>query len=445
MAEVFLSHQHESKEIINQICQLIEKNDIKCWVAPRDVKIEHSKEIIEAIEKCKVFIIFEDENVSSIPRDDIINEISFASNLSNKGELNIIRYKLTTNSLESKHLLYYIGRLQYIDGTQENAELNLVQHIKKILNGEIRTNDIIQPTTKRSNSDSNACQRHKNDYFKYSNQQEKKRLILQQEFLTKFDSDVYKRLLKGKKNLAVLDLGTNTGDMIMNRLGKCDSVNTIIGLDISKEAVNDANEKYKNTKGHFYQLDIESNDFITTLKNIMKDHNITKFDFINISMLLLHLENPRRLIHKIQSVTNKGGIFFIRDIDDGLNLAYPDINGNFNKAFEICSRNHDSGYRKSGREIPTILSTSELKNIKLEKMCLNSIGMDYDEKDALFDIYFSFILEDAKARYQANPDVRINKSDYEWIKDNYDDLQTEFHNRDFFFNLGFITFSAIKA
>ena len=161
-------------------------------------------------------------------------------------------------------------------------------------------------------------------------------------------------------------------------------------------------------------------------------------------MLLLHIENPQRIIREVQKILVDGGRMFIRDIDDGLNIAHPDYSNFFKRTIDICSKNIESGNRNSGREIPTLLAKAEMCDIKLEKMGINSLGMNYDEKDALFNTYFSFILSDTRNRYEKAPHERDNKEDYEWLESVYERLEDEFHKPDFFFSLGFVIFTATK-
>ena len=70
--------------------------------------------------------------------------------------------------------------------------------------------------------------------------------------------------------------------------------------------------------------------------------------------------------------------------------------------------------------------------------------MDYDQREAFFDVYFSFILDDAKLMVEKYPDQVRARENYEWLKDVYDELEEAFYQDDFFFNLGFMSFSAIK-
>ena len=111
---------------------------------------------------------------------------------------------------------------------------------------------------------------------------------------------------------------------------------------------------------------------------------------------------------------------------------------------DICARRKESGYRKSGREIYSILHNAQYTNIRLEKQGINTIGMSADEREAFFNTYFSFIIEDAKNRVIENPNDLAIKKEYDWLSDNSDELEESFYQKNFFFNLGFMIFTAQK-
>jgi hypothetical protein len=99
---------------------------------------------------------------------------------------------------------------------------------------------------------------------------------------------------------------------------------------------------------------------------------------------------------------------------------------------------------KAGRQIYSYLKRCGFKNIKLERCGLNSIGMDYLNKQAFFDTYFSFILEDLKIMKNKYPEDETIKADYEWYSDIYESLEERFNSEDFIFSLGFMIFTATE-
>lgn len=288
-------------------------------------------------------------------------------------------------------------------------------------------------------------QRIQNTYFFYDDKKERRRLKIQQDLMRSFDSVAYEKVKSVFESLRILDVGSNNGDFIMDRIGNSDKLEKLIGLEYDEKSVQIANEKYGvNNKIAFYKLDVEDDEFVSGLEDIVDEQGIENFNVINISMVLLHLKSPFKLLKRLRKFLSDDGIVIIKDIDDGMNLAYPDEKGEFARVIAICKRNETSGYRESGRQIYTLLNRAGYKRIALEKTGLNTVGMDYEQRSAVFDIYFSFILEDLKIMKDRYPDDRGIAADYEWYCKAYDDLEEKFQDEAFYFSLGFMIFTAQK-
>ncbi len=288
-------------------------------------------------------------------------------------------------------------------------------------------------------------QERRENPYRFLSDRERHRLYVQQQLMTSFDNEVYKNIQTTYKNLYILDVGSSNGDLIMNRLGNGSNVEKLVGLEYNEDVVKSANETYGVPgKIQFFNIDIESSKFCNQLKEIMDEQGITGFNVINISMVLLHLKTPYKLLKNIRQFLTKDGLLVIKDIDDGYNIVYPDEKGEFNRVMEICSRNETSGYRKSGRQIYTLLCRAGYKNIKLEKLGLTTIGMDYDEREAVFETYFSFVLSDLLIMKNRYPNDKRIANDYEWYSKNYEELEEKFHDNNLFFSLGFMLFTAQK-
>ncbi len=288
-------------------------------------------------------------------------------------------------------------------------------------------------------------QRIQNNYFCYEDKKERRRLKIQQDLMRDFDFSVYGKAKELFDTLKILDAGSNNGDFIMDRLGNSGKVEKLIGLEFDEKSVQIANEKYgAQNKVAFFKIDLESEDFTDELETIVEKNDVGKFNIINISMVLLHLKSPYRLLKNLRRFLSDDGIIIIKDIDDGLNLAYPDEKGEFSRVVEICKKNETSGFRESGRQIYTMLNRAGYKKAKLEKAGLTSTGMDYEQRSALFDTYFSFILEDLKIMKERYPDDKRIASDYDWYRKAYEDLEEKFQDDAFFFSLGFMIFTAQK-
>ncbi len=288
-------------------------------------------------------------------------------------------------------------------------------------------------------------ERTENTYFEFGDEKEKRRLRIQQNLMKNFDTSTYEKAIESFDELYILDIGSNNGDFIMDRIGKNNKVRLLIGLEADSLSVDAANKKYGVAgKIAFYNQNVESDDLQTKIMDILENAGVERFNIINISMVLLHLKTPYRLLKALRGVLAKGGLLIIKDIDDGLNLAYPDENGDFARVIDICAKNDTSGYRYSGRQIYTLLKHAGYTDISLEKMGISTIGMDYDERLALFDTYFSFILEDLRIMAERYPDDKRVRDDYDWYCKNYEKMEELFQDDAFFFNLGFVMYIAKK-
>ena len=303
---------------------------------------------------------------------------------------------------------------------------------------ELSTND----NNVRSVSKDN---RFGNTYFTIDDKKEIKRLKIQQNLLKNFEGSVYKEAIDSFETLRVLDIGSNNGAFVMDRIGSSSKLEKLVGLEYDEGAVNEANTKYgEDNKISFYTFNVEDETLDDFIEDIMEKQDIESFNIINISMVLLHLKSPFRLLKVVRKFLSRGGIIIIKDIDDGLNMAYPDPDGSFARIIDICNKNETSGFRHSGRQIYTLLHRAGYRNIALRKQGLSVVGMDCDERFAMFDTYFSFILEDLKIMKERYPNDKRIARDLEWYEKNYETFEENFQDESFYFSLGFMILTATK-
>ncbi len=435
MHDIFISYEHESKSVADNIVNVLESNKIRCWYAPRDVMGDYATSICDAIADCKIFVLILNERSSK--SDHCLNEVEMAymANMESENNIVIMPFKVDEKNL-NRAMEYYVKRLHWIDATNKSLDFAILELLDKIAS-------VLGIDLKKQRAPQIGNNRLENKYDAVA-EYELERLQEQLNISKSFDQETYDQVIKGKRDLKVLDIGSNTGDHIIDRLGSKSEVSRIIGIEYIQDAVDIANNKYSESNARFYSCDIEAVDFETRLSEIKKKENITSFDLINLSMIILHLKNPSKLLKILRKHLSADGTIIIKDIDDGLNLAHPDSNGDFERVFDICSRLETSGYRKSARQIPTYLLTAGFTRVCIEKIGVNTLNMNYDERQALFDTYFRFVLEDCDIMANKYPtNVSIN-DDNKWLKETYATLEDAFHDHGFFFNLGFMMFTAKK-
>ena len=268
----------------------------------------------------------------------------------------------------------------------------------------------------------------------YSSDREDKRLAIQNALLKRFDEDVYNKICADYPTPTVLDIGCGDGYVITDRLSACTSYH-LVGVDWDEAKLTEAQARYPHAR--FYKADIEAENFSDELRAIADKENVAQFDIINISMVLLHLKFQCKLLRILRRFLSPNGLLIIKDIDDGINFAYPTDDIDFERVYKICDDNETSGVRRNGRQIFTNLVRAGYKNISLEKQGLTSIGMSYDEKEDFFNLYFRLVLGDIRWMKQKYPDNIGIAEDCQWLEDNYEKMYESFMKDDFIFSLGF--------
>ncbi len=435
MHDIFISYEHQSKSIADNIVNVLENKKIRCWYAPRDVIGDYATSICDAIENCKIFVLILNANSSN--SNHCLNEVEMAykSNIEDGSNIIIMPFRVDNNDL-NRAMEYYVKRLHWIDATNRSLSLAIDEmylKIASILGIEEEEENTYQPTIDRTENKYDSTEEY-----------EEKRLEKQLLITKQFDQSVYAEIASKFEETVVLDVGSNDGSLIIDRLGKIEHIKKIIALEYNNSLVERANNMHDSSKFCCYQCDIEKEDFEYQLQDILKKNNIASFGIINMSMIVLHLKNPSKLFKILRKYLQKDGYIIIKDIDDGQNFAYPDEGNEFERCFKICLTNEDSGYRHSGRQIFTLLTNAGFKQIRLEKMGINTIGMDFDEKQAMFNIYFDFTLGDLAIMSKKYPNDKSVQDNYKWLSNKFSDLEDKFHENNFIFNLGMVMYTARK-
>jgi hypothetical protein len=108
--DVFISHSAQDKKIAETICGTLEQQDIRCWVAPRDVRPGKSfpGEITRAIQQSKVMLLIFSRHSNS--SEQVLREVQLAVDC----RVPIVRLRMEDIPL-SDDLRYYLSTPQYLD------------------------------------------------------------------------------------------------------------------------------------------------------------------------------------------------------------------------------------------------------------------------------------------------------------------------------------------
>ena len=121
--DVFISYSHEDKKVADAVCSIMEKKNIRCWMAPRDITPgkPFAEAIIDGIKGSKVFVLVYSSN--SNQSNQVIKEVDRAVH----NGLAIIPLRLEDVPM-SKQLEYYVSDVHWLDALTPPLE----RHISKL-------------------------------------------------------------------------------------------------------------------------------------------------------------------------------------------------------------------------------------------------------------------------------------------------------------------------
>lgn len=433
--DAFISYEHQSKSVADNICAVLESRGIRCWYAPRDVYGDYATSIVDAIEKCKVFILVLSENASNSPH--VLNEVELAYKRIIEGDITIVPFKMDEGML-SKAMEYYVKRLHWIDAVSEPLEQSinkLYEQLVPILG--------IQPAPAASEEktyDTN-LKRKNVQYYSPEDFTEIKRLRKEDELLYEYELPFYDKLLFGRTDVVALDFDTLNPGSSLRRLCRPE-ISKRICFCYNEDMVREGNDLCADDPNtRFYHLDLRTDNLEEKLDNAMREMGVSGIDFLNLTMAIMDLENPFKTLKKLKDRLNAGAVAYVRDVDDGVVFAFPDENNLFEQFKEFYKLDLLSGSRHSARQVYNLMRKLGAKDIRLERCGLSSASMDFNKRRLLFDCWFGFIPNDFRRMLADNPSDEVAKNVLEWIDEHYDDLEEKFFDMNFLFHSGYFIYT----
>lgn len=419
------------KNIADQIVGILEVNGIKCWYTPKDVRGDYATSICDAIETARFFIVLLDDSGSKSPH--VLNEVEMAYKriIEEDAELTILPFKLDKEEL-FKAMQYCIHSIHWVDASNNNIN-DAVDELLQKINAILKPVRLVSPKKRETNTD-----------YDHASDVELRRLKVQESVLHRFDSDLCFNYSREFHGLNILDLGCADGTYMSESRKNMDKAYTLLGLNFNKTSIEKAKKNIKDENKTFKYANIEHEDELEeAINSYLIERGLPSYNVINISFVLLHLSNPELLLKRIRKYLVKGGYILIKDVDDNFEAAYPDPNGYFENMKELLIADSKfGGFCLTGRQIHCILSKASYSNIKLLKQGINTLGIDYDEKEDLFGMRFGYFEKDYVLICKSNQNDEYDNGDLTWIKKLYDVLKKEFTDDHFFYNFGIDIFVA---
>lgn len=436
--DVFISYEHQSKSIADNICAVLESKGIRCWYAPRDVYGDYATSIVEAIENCKVFVLILNGTSSNSPH--VLNEVEMAYQRILNGEIVIVPFKVDEGVL-SKAMEYYVKRLHWIDAVSAPLESAIDQLYEQLVPILGITKVTPETAAKDLPPEETNIVRKNVKYYSADDAVEVHRLQLEEQLLYDYDKIWYDDLLRGREHVIALDFGTLNPHCPYRRLSRPE-IDKAICLAYDENVVAEGKGLTEgDDKFEFYKFDVTVDSFDELMLKITAETGVEKFDFLTLSLSVMDLQNPFKTLKRIRKYMNPDGIAFVRDVDDGVVFAYPDDNGYFEQFKEFYKLDTLSGSRHSGRQIHYLMKKLGAVDIRLKRCGINSAGMTYKQKRLLFESWFSFIPNDFRLILKKDPNNETAKKVLAWVDEYYDDLEEQFFSEEFIFNSGYVIYT----
>ena len=408
--DIFISYSRRDKDVVSQIVNELRATGRDCWMDTDPGRIpsgspDFFEQIKEGIRESKVFLfVISESYLKSVPAK---KELEIARELAKE---HIVPVRFDNVALPPALL-----QADVIDWRVHEQKRKLLADLRKWSS---------RKSNQKVASASGIWQ-------------------IDPEFIKQFDTPTYERLGRELESLRVLDLGSGNGSVAMSRLTRTGKPFKYLGIDCEKKSVDAGNSKFGKFGNNIFKVaNLENSSCAEAVESGMRELGISDFNVINVTMVLLYLKNPVQVLKMARPFLAKRGVIVIRDIDDGLNAAFPDKDGRFSGAIELCNTHGTSGARKNGRQIYASLDKAGFSDIKLENLGVSTCGMKRKDREELFSFYFSSLINDLKSATINHPSNLSLRSDFEKYSRSIKTLHSRFLEDSFFFTLGLMLFTA---
>ena len=438
--QIFISYEHTAREYADSVCNALESNGYRCWYAPRNVSGDYATAIVNAINNSSMIILLLSEAASKSPH--VLNEVELAYQKIISDEIKILPVKIDSVPL-SGPMGYYIKRMHWLDVdglSPERVGERTVAYLRGDYAMKAEESVRSQPQKPERTLFDNTKRNSVVQYYSEDDLVEIKRIAVEHDLLYPYEKPVIDRLVAGKSGLNCLDFYCLDARASLKRFDRPEFCK-VIGFSYADNIAAEGNMLCRdNPRYHFavYNQNTREQD----VRRVMLAQGVGGFDFVNIAMAVMDMKNPFKELKWLKNVLNPGAVILVRDVDDGIVMAYPDRSGLFEKIKSFYSKDPMSGSRKSARQIFGTLKKIGAQNIRTELCGVNSASMDFKEKKKMFEAWFSFIPNDFRQAYAKQPDNADFGEIIEWLNEYYDDVEESFFDDDFFFISGYMIFTA---
>jgi tetratricopeptide (TPR) repeat protein len=120
--DVFISYRHEDQAIADRVCEALERHQVDCWIAPRDVPPgeDWPTGIVEGVQQCHTFVLILSENCQNS------RQIARELELADSHALRIVALRIQ-DVQPPPQLLFFLGNVQWLDAFGDRFDASMAR------------------------------------------------------------------------------------------------------------------------------------------------------------------------------------------------------------------------------------------------------------------------------------------------------------------------------
>lgn len=422
--KIIVSYSTKDSSVTDPIVDIIKYYyRVTCWYQRDDSRGDYIEEYNNAIKESGALLLFLSAN--SIRSLRVKNEISRAYRENSKRPdfqiLPVCIEALDENDMDMASNL--VGGINTLFTHKYPDNYSLTLDIFKQLKIKAHEEDV-----------------HAASIYTGDEEVERRRIFAQNVYLNRIADPYLDDIFSRYASPAVLDVGCADGSNILLRLTGRD-YRSLLGIDRNGNKISEAVRRNEEMKNSFLTCNIESPELGRVLKTYLQENGLNGFDIVHIAAVLMHLADASRVLKEIYNYMNDGATIFIQDEDDAFNVTFPK-NKFLDDALDIWEHSIESGDRKMGRKIPTLLRESGFTDVRLLSTTVSSLDFNGENKEQLWDMYYNSDLwvVDSASFF----DSRLAYEKFLRYKEHHAELKAKYMQGDIFATLGVLFLSAKK-
>lgn len=256
----------------------------------------------------------------------------------------------------------------------------------------------------------------------FNEKKEIQRLKVQNRLLSAYEKPALEKIFAHRAHIRVLDIGCNNGEKTVQRFA-AHCVEKVVGLEYDPELALAAQNRFGNHKFSFFSADVEDPAFQALLKKQMQERQIEAFDVIYLSFVLMHLQEPEKVMKALRPFLGPDGVLMIVEADDENSVLMPDEERLMHSFLQILAQDPLAGNRQLGATLEEKLLNCGYEGISCWCKGIEASGGDKDAKADIFETFFSYLPEDVAQLLKEEPDSKQYKGWICWLDTHYEDLR----------------------